>query len=126
MTSNQTRRPFSGKPLKTKTHSRSSSSTTSVQIETPSDTSPSTSPSIELHPRTNGNVNGISADMANTDLNGVRKTKRGLPLDRKQSTPMMPAFMVSAPGKVIVFGEHAVVHGKVCPALFYASGTSNN
>jgi hypothetical protein len=29
------------------------------------------------------------------------------------SVPMMPAFMVSAPGKVIVFGEHAVVHGKV-------------
>jgi mevalonate kinase len=26
---------------------------------------------------------------------------------------MMPAFMVSAPGKVIVYGEHAVVHGKV-------------
>ena len=25
---------------------------------------------------------------------------------------MAPAFMVSAPGKVIVFGEHAVVHGK--------------
>jgi mevalonate kinase len=34
-------------------------------------------------------------------------------VDRKQSTPMMPAFIVSAPGKVIVFGEHAVVHGKV-------------
>jgi hypothetical protein len=32
---------------------------------------------------------------------------------RRQSSPMMPAFMVSAPGKVIVFGEHAVVHGKV-------------
>lgn len=28
---------------------------------------------------------------------------------------MMPSFMVSAPGKVIVFGEHAVVHGK--PAI---------
>lgn len=36
---------------------------------------------------------------------------------RKQSSPMMPAFMVSAPGKVIVFGEHAVVHGKVRPTL---------
>ena len=34
-------------------------------------------------------------------------------LARKQSSPMMPPFMVSAPGKVIVYGEHAVVHGKV-------------
>jgi mevalonate kinase len=34
-------------------------------------------------------------------------------LKRKQSSPMMPPFMVSAPGKVIVYGEHAVVHGKV-------------
>lgn len=32
---------------------------------------------------------------------------------RRTSAPLMPAFMVSAPGKVIVFGEHAVVHGKV-------------
>lgn len=31
---------------------------------------------------------------------------------RKASSPMAPPFMVSAPGKVIVFGEHAVVHGK--------------
>jgi mevalonate kinase len=36
-------------------------------------------------------------------------------LRRKQSSPMMPPFMVSAPGKVIVYGEHAVVHGKVQP-----------
>ena len=35
-------------------------------------------------------------------------------MDRKLSSPMAPAFMVSAPGKVIVYGEHAVVHGKVC------------
>lgn len=32
---------------------------------------------------------------------------------RKMSTPLAPPFMVSAPGKVIVYGEHAVVHGKV-------------
>lgn len=36
--------------------------------------------------------------------------------DRKQSSPMMPAFMTSAPGKVIVYGEHAVVHGKAAIA----------
>ncbi|KAF2759356.1 mevalonate kinase [Pseudovirgaria hyperparasitica] len=33
-------------------------------------------------------------------------------LARRPSAPMMPPMMVSAPGKVIVFGEHAVVHGK--------------
>ena len=32
---------------------------------------------------------------------------------RKASIPLAPPFMVSAPGKVIVYGEHAVVHGKV-------------
>lgn len=35
---------------------------------------------------------------------------------RKPSLPLAPAFMVSAPGKVIVFGEHAVVHGKAAIA----------
>jgi hypothetical protein len=34
-------------------------------------------------------------------------------LERKPSSPMSPAFMVSAPGKAIVYGEHAAVHGKV-------------
>lgn len=115
MTSNQTRRSFGGKPLKTKTHSRSSSSTTSLQIETPSDTSPSASPSLDMPSHMNGAqaVNGIAEDIEKVEINGSRKTRRGMPLDRKQSTPMMPPFMVSAPGKVIVFGEHAVVHGKV-------------
>ncbi|KAL4810954.1 ribosomal protein S5 domain 2-type protein [Aspergillus unguis] len=37
-------------------------------------------------------------------------------MQRKQSSPLAPAFMVSAPGKVIVYGEHAVVHGKAAMA----------
>jgi hypothetical protein len=32
---------------------------------------------------------------------------------RQSWSPLFPSFMVSAPGKVIVYGEHAVVHGKV-------------
>jgi len=35
---------------------------------------------------------------------------------RKSSLPMDAAFMTSAPGKVIVYGEHAVVHGKAAMA----------
>ncbi|KAF7509661.1 hypothetical protein GJ744_007532 [Endocarpon pusillum] len=35
---------------------------------------------------------------------------------RRSSSPMAPPFMVSAPGKVIVFGEHAVVYGKAAMA----------
>ena len=47
-----------------------------------------------------------------TDMTGRRRPL----VDRKQSSPMMPAFMTSAPGKVIVYGEHAVVHGKAAIA----------
>lgn len=49
-------------------------------------------------------------DVATTTHNGAPA------LLRKKSSPMMPPFMVSAPGKVIVYGEHAVVHGKAAIA----------
>lgn len=56
-----------------------------------------------------GGANGASG--TSRQVNGVPLRQRSS--RRKQSSPMMPPFMVSAPGKVIVFGEHAVVHGKV-------------
>ncbi|MCJ1288127.1 hypothetical protein MMC26_007482 [Xylographa opegraphella] len=50
-------------------------------------------------------------------INGYSSLKsRSGVLDRKSSSPMMPAFMTSAPGKIIVFGEHAVVYGKAAMA----------
>ena len=68
-----------------------------------------------MAPAVNGanGVNGISEDIAKAEINGTKNTKKRVPMDRKKSSPLMPAFMVSAPGKVIAFGEHAVVHGKV-------------
>ncbi|KAI9648471.1 Mevalonate kinase [Ciborinia camelliae] len=62
----------------------------------------------------NVRVTIITDNMDKTSINGSNGGKRKN-LTRKQSSPMMPPFMVSAPGKVIVFGEHAVVHGK--PAI---------
>ncbi len=65
---------------------------------------------------------GINDDIARPrgSLQSNSYTPHGTQLrpghDRKMSTPMMPAFMVSAPGKVIVFGEHAVVYGKAAMA----------
>ncbi|KAI4133491.1 MAG: hypothetical protein LQ338_000227 [Usnochroma carphineum] len=37
-------------------------------------------------------------------------------IEMEPSSPKMPAFMTSAPGKVIVYGEHAVVYGKAAMA----------
>src|SRR5579871_5229826 len=100
--------------LSFKSHQRTSSKSSSgaASIHTPYTSSPSISPSTM--PAT---VDILRDDTEHTLLNGSAKNSKRLPrghLDRKASTPMMPAFMVSAPGKVIVFGEHAVVHGKVC------------
>lgn len=76
-----------------------------------------------LHPRTSSHstqtpepspIDSMPAQLA-SDMPSISTSKpNGAPaLLRKQSSPMMPPFMVSAPGKVIVYGEHAVVHGKV-------------
>ena len=37
-------------------------------------------------------------------------------MERRKSMPMNAAFMTSAPGKLKVYGEHAVVHGKAAMA----------
>lgn len=59
-------------------------------------------------------IDTMPAQIASALPDVATTTHNGAPaLLRKKSSPMMPPFMVSAPGKVIVYGEHAVVHGKV-------------
>ncbi|KAJ6075188.1 uncharacterized protein N7446_002965 [Penicillium canescens] len=71
---------------------------------------------VSVHPRGENGVDD-SSDSASTgsQMNGIEEPKRPT-MSRKASSPMAPTFMVSAPGKVIVFGEHAVVHGKAAMA----------
>lgn len=95
----------------TKAPSRASSSANSIQ--TPSSGSASSSPTSNMSVR----IADLRDDLEDAQLDGAAKGLKARPrsqLNRKASSPMMPAFVVSAPGKVIVFGEHAVVHGKVC------------
>lgn len=98
-----------------------------VNIQDPSQRSypPSTYTESSSTSSVNGHDTPLSAfeeDLEATDMNDKRLPAASRlassrpPMDRKPSTPMMPAFMTSAPGKVIVFGEHAVVHGKAAMA----------
>lgn len=66
--------------------------------------------STEASGATLGSTSGVDGATNGTSRLKTNPRRR---MKRKQSSPMMPAFMVSAPGKVIMFGEHAVVHGKV-------------
>ena len=86
----------------------------------------------------NNGVNGVEGE---TKVNGIAKSPRPSTKDqkmqtsfgssaasttnghsrpgihsRKESNPLAPPFIVSAPGKTIVYGEHAVVHGKAAMA----------
>ena len=71
---------------------------------------------------TNGHSNRSDTSLSSSEsladnMDGARIDGGSRPQQqRKLSSPLMPAFMVSAPGKVIVYGEHAVVHGKVSAA----------
>ncbi|KAK5112915.1 hypothetical protein LTR62_003737 [Meristemomyces frigidus] len=49
-------------------------------------------------------------------INGTKTSTRPSIHNRKESNPLAPPFIVSAPGKTIVYGEHAVVHGKAAIA----------
>lgn len=67
--------------------------------------------------KTDGVTNGMQSTPAeeyhNSKLTEGTGTAHRPMHARKESSPMAPPFIVSAPGKVIVYGEHAVVHGKV-------------
>ena len=67
------------------------------------------------HPGQNTETASVNESASEDFLPVPKPTPRSY-LDRRLSSPMMPAFMVSAPGKVIVYGEHAVVHGKAAIA----------
>lgn len=76
-------------------------------------TRPSNGIKIELPLLDESTSSSASSSPTNTTTNGRPSRPRQR---RKQSNPMAPPFIVSAPGKTIVYGEHAVVHGKAAIA----------
>ena len=93
--------------------SRNSSRSSSIShiITTPTCSSPSLSPTSDMPSQLEDVSDGVKRVQIKIADNASGNPRAQM--KRKQSSPMMPAFMVSAPGKVIVLGEHAVVHGKV-------------
>ncbi|KAK3641333.1 Mevalonate kinase [Elasticomyces elasticus] len=75
-------------------------------------------------PKVNGHANSTAAsrdqqDAQDSSENDLPSTSSRMPRPihgRKESNPLAPPFIVSAPGKTIVYGEHAVVHGKAAIA----------
>ncbi|TKA63772.1 hypothetical protein B0A55_10461 [Friedmanniomyces simplex] len=78
----------------------------------------------QASPKVNGHADGTASQRGDRDTHSAgddeapvsnghtRRPTHG----RKESNPLAPPFIVSAPGKTIVYGEHAVVHGKAAIA----------
>jgi mevalonate kinase len=68
--------------------------------------------SLRTHNKDTITTNGLTSP-------STPSSRRSSPMSahsRKDSNPLAPPFIVSAPGKTIVYGEHAVVHGKAAIA----------
>lgn len=65
--------------------------------------------------RVNGPLSSISSATCQPSDSSPERPQRPLH-KRKSSSPLAPPFIISAPGKTIVYGEHAVVHGKAAIA----------
>lgn len=91
----------------------SQSSSNAPNLYTPTSSKAPDSPDTTNMPADLNGANGASEHSRLDGNQGGSMINPRKYLNRKASSPTMPAFIVSAPGKVIVFGEHAVVHGKV-------------
>lgn len=69
-----------------------------------------------LHPHSESSRSASSSPTSTHDSHSRTNGKSISPRRRKDSNPLAPPFIVSAPGKTIVYGEHAVVHGKAAIA----------